>query len=211
MITGSNFGPGLGEIHFVIAPGKDLVAPAGAIWSDNQIFTSVPDASGLLAFNGQVYIKRAGDQKMSNLVAFRFEPTLELRRFTPPWPMPDGFFPRQPAGVYQGAGGCIIGVAGLCLQYYPPSVFEGAKATDQFYPNTYLKNGWVLDDVGFNSIACANGCNYLDEKSVGGNRPYFTVRWWVNGGVAGGTRSTYMIPWVSIKGPKGVPDGIVMP
>jgi len=211
MITGNNFGAGLGEIHFVIANGKDVKAPAGAIWSDNQIFTSVPDASGLLAFNGQVYIKRAADQKLSNLVAFRFEPMLELRRFTPRWPMTDGVFPRQPAGVYQAAGGCVIGVAGLCLMYYPPSIFAGAKGTDQFFPNTYLKNGWTLDEVAFVSKTCSNGCNYLEEKAIGGVRPYFSVRWWVNGGVPGTTASTYMIPWVSIRGPKGVPDGMVMP
>ena len=37
MINGSGFGTG-GEVHFVIAPGRDLVAPAAAIWSDGQIF-----------------------------------------------------------------------------------------------------------------------------------------------------------------------------
>ena len=68
MINGSGFGSG-GEVHFVIAPGKDLQTPAETvIWSDNQIFASVPDAAGALGFSGTVYIKRTTDSIKSNLM-----------------------------------------------------------------------------------------------------------------------------------------------
>ncbi len=207
MINGSNFGSGVGEIHFVIANGKDVLAPAGAIWSDTQIFTSVPIQTGLTAYNGQIYVKRAADKKPSNLAAFRFEPTLELRRFMLPVGVGDKYLPRPPA--YSGSGNYCGNGAGLCLVYNPPSFFEGAKGTDQFFINTHLTNGWVLDEVSFRSYQCENGCNYLDEQAIGSDRPYFTVRWWVNGGgFLVYSHSGYNIPWIAIRGPKGVPDGL---
>lgn len=212
MINGNSFGSGLGEIHFVIAPGKDVVAPAGAIWSDNQIFTSVPDATGVLGFNGQVYIKRAGDQKMSNLVAFRFEPTLELRQFRPTWPVGDmAPLQRTPSNTSCHPSNGDVNNAALCISYRPPSFFEGAKGTDQYFLNTRLRNGWVLDDVTFQSIHCIGGCNYLEHKAIGTDRLFFTVRWWVDAEGFSLHFSRYNVVWLSLMGPKGVSDGVVVP
>lgn len=199
MITGNNFGPGLGEIYFVIANGKDVKAPAGAIWSDGQIFTSVPDATGLLAFNGQVYVKRAADQRISNLVSFRFEPALDIRRL----------------GITADAqiaspGGNILNRE---IWRRSDSPFWGHKGNDYFFNNSRLRNGWVMEN-GFVTIfsqKCANA--YVQETKAGTNWPYLDVRWWIEGCNTGdifGGQIGYGI-LITIRGPKGVPDGVLVP
>ena len=60
MITGTGFSSG-GEVHFIINPGRDVAARID-FWSDTQLFVSVSDATGLMGFNGQVYVVRARDQ-----------------------------------------------------------------------------------------------------------------------------------------------------
>ncbi len=46
MITGSGFSNDGGEVHFIINPGKDVVAHVD-FWSDTQLFVTVPDATGI--------------------------------------------------------------------------------------------------------------------------------------------------------------------
>jgi len=197
MITGSNFGPGLGEIHFVIANGKDVKAPAGAIWSDGQIFTSVPDATGLLAFNGQVYIKRTTDQKLSNLVAFRFEPARELRSLgcSRGWSdhrIQDDQAQRYPAG---------------CVEHDGAADLIGKKNNDEFFLSKTVKNGWTVDstDVRPTYIYGTSGAYNWGDR-VGTNSPYINIRWWHNPFSVIGYTFT-----IRIVGPKGVPDGLVVP
>lgn len=199
MITGNNFGPGLGEIHFVIANGRDVKAPAGAIWSDGQIFTSVPDATGLLAFSGQVYIKRAADQRISNLVSFRFEPSLDIRRL----------------GITSDAQIASPGSNILNREVWrrSDSPFWGHKGNDYFYINARLRNGWVMENglVAIFSQKCANA--YVQETRPGTNWPYLDVRWWIEGcntgDILGGIIGYGIL--ITIKGPKGVPDGVLVP
>lgn len=197
MITGTNFGPGLGEIHFVIANGRDVVAPAGAIWSDNQIFTSVPDATGLLAFNGQVYIKRAADQKTSNLVAFRFEPSLELRQLG----RTSDTQVAQPGRIHAN---------GRDILHENGSPFWGYKGNDILFNNTRLKNGWVADNAFVTVFSQRCGGAYVNNTKLSTDWPYLDVRWWVDPCVPYLASVSYGIG-VTIRGPKGVPDGIVMP
>lgn len=197
MITGNNFGPGLGEIYFVIANGKDVKAPASAIWSDGQIFTSVPDATGLLAFNGQVYVKRAADQKISNLVAFRFEPTLELRQMG----RTSDTQVAQPGRIHTN---------GRDIVHENGSPFWGYKGNDILFNNTRLKNGWVADNAFVTVFSQRCGGAYVNETKLNTNWPYLDVRWWVDGCVPYLAIVSYGIQ-VTIIGPKGVPDGLVVP
>jgi hypothetical protein len=205
MINGSNFGSGVGEIHFVIGPGMDLPAPAGAVWTDTQIFTSVPDKTGVLGFSGTVYVKRAADQKTSNLVAFRFDPTLEIREVRgtndrvltdPVW---RGLSP--PHEVYHGR-----------LQ---ANFLAGDKNNDELFINTRLKNSWVAESA---TVTCKHdnttGCNggaYIWETKTGTNWPYLNVRWWLNPDPPFGFSSVKYNFVVRLIGPKGVPDGVVVP
>jgi hypothetical protein len=195
MITGSNFGSGSGEIHFVIANGRDVKAPAGAIWSDNQIFTSVPDATGLLAFNGQVYVKRVGDGKLSNLVGFRFEPALQTKVI--------GCVPVTPDRRIQGEHQYTFLVP--CVEQNGAGDFFGAKGNDEFFLNTKLINGWIASSVDVRQTYRFGTSGAYDwAYRAGTDSPYINVRWWRNP-----FSSVAYTFGVMIIGPKGVPDGVV--
>jgi len=75
-----------------------------------------------------------------------------------------------------------------------------------------LKNNWVLDDVYLTPLILRSGGAYIQQKNVGTNWPYFNIRFWVDGcfGQTSGSKSEYMY-LVSIRGPKGVPDGVAVP
>lgn len=203
MITGSGFGTG-GEVHFVIAPGKDLVAPAGVIWTDSQIFSTVPDATGVLGFNGTVYIKRASDNVTSNLLPFRFNPALETREIRNTmdrvlkWPVNQS----SPANEVQRASANFL---------------AGFKDNDVLFGNTRLKNGWVADEAFVYCLYQTYGMNfctggaYVWETKKGTDWPYLNVRWWMDPAPFANYSHVYYSFAVRIVGPKGVPDGVVVP
>ncbi len=208
MITGSGFGTG-GEVHFVIAPGKDIVAPAAAIWSDTQIFTTVPDASGVLGFNGTVYVRRPAENVNSNLAPFRFNPALELRQVTR----------MMESQLQQFNGVTVFNQNGYYVRRTHQFMFWGPVGNDQIYMNARLKNGWVVSQtplVYLSFPAFTDGGVSLEESHVGTDRPHMNVRFWVDcwasNMFSGGSSPTvdYAISML-IQGPKGVPDGLVVP
>lgn len=208
MITGSGFGTG-GEVHFVIAPGKDIVAPAAAIWSDTQIFTTVPDASGVLGFNGTVYVRRPAESVNSNLAPFRFNPALELRQVTR----------MMESQLQQFNGVTVFNQNGYYVRRTHQFMFWGPVGNDQIYMNARLKNGWVVSQtplVYLSFPAFTDGGVSLEESHVGTDRPHMNVRFWVDcwasNMFSGGSSPTvdYSISML-IQGPKGVPDGLVVP
>jgi hypothetical protein len=205
MINGSNFGSGVGEVHFVIANGKDKLATA-AVWSDNQIFVSVPDETGVLAFNGTVYVKRVSDQKLSNLVGFRFEPTLEMReiRATMDRVLKGPVAPQSPANQ---------------IQHTTNNFIAGFKDNDLFFSNGRLKNGWVSDDAvtQCDLTPTSDGRNFCEggvyvwEIRKGTDSPYLNVRWWLNPAPFAGFSHMWYGYALRVVGPKGVPDGLIVP
>ncbi|HEX7554329.1 MAG TPA: hypothetical protein VF378_12320, partial [Geothrix sp.] len=76
LITGSGFSGTTGEVHFIVANGRDLIAPISG-WNDGQIFAAVPDVSGLQSFSGQVYVRRGSTN--SRFMPFQFNPAMEFR------------------------------------------------------------------------------------------------------------------------------------
>ena len=206
LINGSGFGNGGGEVHFVIATGKDLLAPAGVIWNDNQIFASVPDAAGVLGFNGTVYVKRATDKVNSNLAPFRFIPLMELRQITR---MADAVL-QQFNGVWAGVSAYnnSMDSVGRLHSY----LFWGPKGNDQIYLNTRLKNGWIVSQTPTVFVSHAYYANqgdaYLIESHVGTDRPHVKVGFWMGSGIS--VTYNYSISML-IQGPKGMPDGVVVP
>ncbi len=204
MITGSGFSGDGGEVHFLIGPGKDRVAPAGVIWRNDQIFATVPDASGVLGFNGTVYVVRASDKKMSNFVAFRFNPALELREIRATtdrvltWPVDQGSPPNE-------------------IQRSSGNFLAGFKDNDVLFGNTRLKNGWVADEAfvycrygaGWDNF-CDGGA-YVWEIKKGTDWPYLNVRWWLAPAPFASYSHIYYSFAVRLIGPKGVPDGLVVP
>jgi hypothetical protein len=205
MINGSNFGSG-GEIHFVIAPGQDLVATPAAPWTDTQLFTSVPIVTGVTAFNGQVYVKRTSDQKLSNLAAFRFEPTLEMREIR-------GTLDRLLKPPYRPED--LGNASEIRHNRVQPDFVFGSKDNDELLVQARLKNGWVSDSAYVTCeqdqyIRCDGGA-YVWDLKAGSDWPYLNVRWWLNpDGLFSFSHVWYQFG-VRIVGPKGVPDGVVVP
>lgn len=201
LINGTALGAA-GEVHFIVNPGKDLIAPV-QVWTDTQVFVTVPDVAGVLSYNGLVYIVRGSDQAKTNLVPWRFNPTLELRALR--WttdsrlkgPLENWSF--APTTVQHGNG----------------NPFFGFKDDDEIFVTTRLKNAWLVDSV---SVTCAvpwgngmcDGNAYAIDSRIGTDSPYLKVHWWV-APAFGGFKSTYYQYVVGIIGPKGVPDGVAVP
>lgn len=200
MINGSGFGTG-GEVHFVIAPGKDLQTPADSvIWSDTQIFASVPDAAGVPGFSGTVYIKRTPDSVKSNLLPFRFIPLIEWRQITR---IGDATL-QQINGVAAANYGNIVGRA-------HGNLFWSPHGNDHIYRNTRLKNGWIVSQppvVYMPTAYATSGGAYLVEFHTGTDWPHLNVGFWLRNGIY--EVQQYAISIV-IQGPKDVPDGVVVP
>lgn len=195
MIAGTGFSGG-GEVHFIINPGRDVVARID-FWSDTQLFVSVPDAAGILGFNGQVYIVRAQDNVKSNLVPFRFNPALEQRMI--------GCNPITPDRLIQGEYQYTFLVK--CVEHNGAGDFFGAKGNDEFFRTSKLRNGWIVAavDVKPSYIFGVSGA-YDSGNRVGTDSPYVNVRWWRNW-----FSSVAYVFSVTIVGPKGMPDGVVVP
>jgi IPT/TIG domain len=198
LITGTGFGSNAGEVHFVIAPGIDKIAPTtGLLWRDTQIFANVPDVSGFSGYNGTVYVKRVTDKVSSNLMLFRFNPLPELRLIRCP---NDDFILEKL--VYTTLYSCAVWRMNQNWFWTP-------QGNDQFFVNTRLKNGWIVvqpPTVFYPNAQYTAGGAYIWESRVGTDSPYINVRYWVNAGFSNNLGySTSLL----IQGPKGVPDGIV--
>lgn len=191
LILGSGFSGSQGEVHFIIANGKDVTAPVTG-WNDTQIFAAVPDASGIQGFNGQVYVKRG--TAASKYVAFRFNPTMELRTLT---------MSNDRSMVSADPYGLSIGI----VQRADAGNIFGSKGDDQFFVVTTLANGWTVnrayltgyvEDTPVWTYGSANA--YISESRQGTDSPYLKVHWWRDG-----WSNVIYKPHVVIIGPKGVP------
>ncbi len=200
MINGSGFGTS-GEVHFVIAPGKDLQASVGTvIWSDNQIFASVPDVAGVPGFNGTVYIKRTTDSVKSNLLPFRFVPLIELRQIT-----------RVADTTLQQINGVAAANHGNMVGRAHGNLFWSPHGNDHIYRNTRLKNSWIVSQpplVYLPTAYATSGGAYLVEYHTGTDWPHLNVGFWLRNGIY--EVQHYAISIV-IQGPKGISDGVVIP
>lgn len=211
LINGSAFGNSVGKVHFVINPGRDVVADAATvIWRDNQVFASVPaNLSGFVASNGTLYVERA-DSVKSNLIPLTYLPLIE-RRAIVFWS--DDVALQQYNGVYayiysaldeyrRGVG--IIGRQhGQC--FWSPS------GNDRILANTRLKNGWKVSGaprVFMPNPYYANGGALLVDSRVGTDWPFADVRWWVNVNPFCQSSVMYYAVSIPIEGPLGIPDGI---
>jgi hypothetical protein len=192
LVTGSGFGaaPG-GEVHFMVAPGKDLPGTV-TYWSDTQLVVGVPSLTGVGPFAGQMYV-RCGTTN-SRLVPFRFEPELD--------------YAILPITVDRMVSG-IVNSNSVWHDGWP-----GIKGDDEFFLHTTLRNGWVLDEayvinpknpaVHAPDIWDGHGEAYISVAPVGSNAPRIKVHWW------GEVNGFYVVtvrywPVVVIRGPKGLP------
>ena len=192
LIEGSGFSNIPGEVHFIVANGRDVVAPV-TIWSDTQIFAAVPEVSGIQAFNGLVSVKRG--TSTSKLVPFRFIPSIECIILNV-IPINDQILQNaDPAGYY--------------VRHPGPgwAFFLGARGDDTFFSNTRLKNGWTLQAVyltdygNYSGIKVSGAADaYVSESSPGTDSLYAKVHWWIDADAW-----VLYTPIFEISGPKGVP------
>jgi hypothetical protein len=206
MINGSGFGTSGGEVHFVLGPNQDVLYQGQTWWYDNQILVNVPDVTGLRAYNGFVYLIRNPDKVKTPLTLFRFEPALEYRSIIFTGDKRIG----GPGRDYKIVGGTSnLGHHQIIHDNANP--FWGFKGNDEFFTNTRLSNDWIFDDVYLTPTYFKRGGAYIQEKKVGTNWPYFNVRFWIDGCFGDTASQGNYIYLISIKGPKGVPDGVAVP
>lgn len=192
LILGSGFSGSPGEVHFIIANGKDVTAPVTG-WNDTQIFAAVPDASGIQGFNGQVYVKRG--TAASKYVAFRFNPATELRTIGI---TADRRIPNEAVAALYGIQ--TVWHSGF-MDWF------GKRGDDEFYLNTNLINGWTVSSAyldGTKGVLApdisGSADAYVSEFRPGTASPYVKVHWWRDGF----SGLLYRLNVVII-GPKGVP------
>jgi hypothetical protein len=213
LITGAGFGNTMGEVHFVLGPANDIRVPespsqpsAGLIWSDSQIFATVPNVSGLRAFNGTVYVTRAGDQVRSNLTPFAFVPLMERRHIVKPVPADTLLAVTGVPGYFSPTSDPVR------IGRYNTDCFSGSTSNDRFFSNTRLQNGWRVSanpTVQYTRSYWMGGDAYVADSRVGTDWPYLDVKWSINIGPYCSSLMSYSFI-IPIEGPLNTPDGVVV-
>ena len=195
LISGSGFSNDPGEVHFLVANGREITATVN-VWSDTQVVTVVPEVDGIPAYNGQLYVKRGATK--STLVPFRFNPATEFRTM--------GMAVDRSISL-EGLDPYVQPELGYVLHPGDWWAF-GAKGNDQFYLYARLKNGWTVDSAYLTDRSARGAITrmgradaYIVELRQGTDSPYLNVRWWRDGGDTG----VGYAPHIVISGPKGVP------
>lgn len=204
IVNGSGFGTNGGEVHFILGPNKDVTYTGQTWWYDDKILANVPEESGLRAYNGFVYVVRNPDKLKTSLTPFHFEPAIDFRTIIYTQDRRIG----QPGEDYKIIGG-NSNLGHQKVKHGNGNPFVGYKGNDEFFTNARLTNDWVLDEVFLTPMLFKRGGAYFQEKKLGTNWPYFNVRFWVDGCFGDTESFSNYIYLVSIRGPKGVPDGLV--
>ncbi len=195
IVTGKNFGTQPADVVFQVGSNA-LFSGRVEAWSDAMIVVDVPDQSGFLQFDGKVYVSIGAVR--SNEVPFRFVPAQETREIR--WT--NDMVLVQP-GMAEAAYRDI---------YHPNTTFlsmGGAAGNDVLFPSTRLKNGWVVQGAWSTTANClfgACGGVYVADLRPGTDTPFVNMRWWYDAFYS----SSYFFG-VRIVGPRGVPDGVVVP
>ncbi len=192
IITGTHFGTQQANVVFVIAPNVGTSGKVEA-WSDTLIVVDVPDQSGLMAYDGKVFVSTAGGN--TNEVPFRFLPAQETRLISKTTDM----VLAPPSG--SGIGDHV---------WHGPNnfweMFVGNKGNDVLFPGSRLKNGWTVQTVFAQNQGTGSEGVWVVDWRPATDTPFMNVRWWYD--AFNEIRYTF---GVYIVGPKGVPDGVAVP
>lgn len=204
VISGTNFGSAQGEVHFIINPGQDVTAPVeNGTWSDTQIMAYVPDASGIQAFNGQMYVKMAGGGK-SALTPFHFIPAMDVQYL----PVTDKMIKNHADGCGSGTEQEYLGLDGYTeVVWHSADCTEGYADDDSFLSNTTLTNNWVYDSAsvqsnlpdGESSKDAWASLKTPDSSYKGLSKATIQVHWFATAS----ENFVYYDLNVTVKGPKG--------
>lgn len=192
IITGTHFGTQQANVVFVIAPNMGTPGRVEA-WSDTLIVVDVPDQSGLMAYDGKVFVSTAGGN--TNEVPFRFVPAQETRLISKTTDMvlapPNG----------SGMGDHV---------WHGPNdfweTFVGKKGNDVLFPGSRLKNGWTVQTVFAQDHGSGSEGVWVVDWRPATDTPFMNVRWWYD--AFNDIRYSF---GAYIVGPKDLPDGIAVP
>ena len=205
IVEGKNFGPVAangapnGNIVFVVAPNREVAADIIQAWSDTVVVALVPDLSGLMTYDGQVYVL-IGSTK-SNGVPFRFLPALETREIY--WTTDRVI--AEPGLASSNKSGDLGDILHGPSNFF--QAFFGSKGDDMLFPSSHLKNGWTVQYVGvsYNFQRGGSDASVVDSR-VGTDTPYMKIHWWYDA-----FHDLIYQFLVRIAGPRGVADGIKVP
>jgi hypothetical protein len=202
LLNGDGFGDTAGEVHFIVANGKDLKATT-AYWSNGQIMTEVPYLDGVNAYDGIIYVRHF-DGRKSSFSSFRFKPPLDVAVLG----LPEcaqlnggGYFFINNCNIDPQADTLINNIA---IVHMTSGV--GFNGNDEFFKNSNLKNNWITYTCElWISVYTKRGTATVNECHSGTNSPYTKVHWSIEGSTIWDPAEIAYAPHVTITGPKGLP------
>jgi hypothetical protein len=202
LLTGAGFGDTAGEVHFVVASGRDIKATTYFSWTAGQVATEVPYVDGVPTYNGYVYVQRADGTK-SPLQVFRFKPVLDVVVLVMPecyshsgGPVDQCPAAYQDSTISEGADRTLYR-SGV----YRSTALGGFSGTDQFYQTWSLKNEWTVATCDIHWASSAGGRAEFADCRPGTPSPRINIRW----ALSWGNEWVDYAPRVTITGPKGLP------
>jgi hypothetical protein len=212
------------QIHFVIGPTTDVAvnyAESGYFLCTTAnipgVAAQVPNVSGLMPYDGQIYVVHAGHK--SRAIPFHFDPGIGFAQLAPLCNDPG-------AQIGSSDLDCPVDyVSSPLLGMYDPGDWGrmaivrvswndpfGHRGEDTFYSGKVLKNGWLVDSVVItcgpdytypgsgvvvNFFPCTQA--YVLVSGAGTPSPFVVVHWWLDAF----SSMRYKV-LVNIKGPQGV-------
>jgi hypothetical protein len=198
MINGSGFGTTPGQVNFVLNPGMTHQA-AIIDWTDGQITAQVPDASGIPAYNGAVFVATCTP---SNSVSFHFVPELETRVLSMTSANMTSYYGPCPSSA--GNHQCGTNQDGSAWERIEAGFLSGTKGDTLFFQGFQLRNGWTVNgdpDFAVSPPSEAHSGARIASSYLGPSAPSVDVHWWVDAP----NRVTQYTLAIWITGPKGVP------
>ena len=222
LIGGSSLGFS-GQVHFLVNPGMDLVAPVD-YWSNTQILAHVPKASGILRYVGSVYVSTPYKTVLMVQPVFQpsppqqfiFDPLIDSQIIsvsaldknvanpnggcTEPWVCGSGW----------NASLCSVPIPGCSANHY--SWIGSFTGYDEWYLVTTLQNGWLVDSASllldcWDSQASGPGNASIVTSRPGTPSLYTKVQWSETTQMSQGglqTQDACYGLFIKIKGPLGV-------
>jgi hypothetical protein len=203
LVTGTGFTPAT-EVYFLVAPNRQEKASVG-FSGDTQLMVEVPLVRGIPAFSGLVLVKRE-DGQVSQGSPFRFTPRTVVVGYlfenneviTDAVLHDDGGATKEIRGSRSSTDSCLI----VSHSLLGPM---GFKVDDILFPNTRLKNGWIVEDVVFNGdIYAAQGRAELREFGKGTAALKMKVHGWTIAAYLGVFGSVGYSFQPLLRGPEGL-------
>lgn len=205
IISGSGFDNP--EVHFVINGGDNV----GDLffWTSTEISTSV-SFSITRPTDALIYV-RCGESKTGPR-AIRLLPEMEVKDFVPGPHMLDVEFVKTANCGNQGmkcdhmeAWEAFGALAGIDAEHCSGPLGD-REGDDSYFPNSRLKNGWVVDSIDFHAFMDLpgeemgkDGNASIAEKGIGTDSPHLKVSWRVD-------HPLHCVRYrfsIKVKGPKG--------